>query len=51
MCKILESLIRDNTKSYLEEYNLVSTQQHGFRTGFFMFDTTSRNYGGFYRLL
>ena len=33
VCKVLESIIKDNIVKFLEENNLIRDTQHGFRTG------------------
>ena len=32
-CKIMEKLIRDQISDYMEQYQLLSPPQHGFRSG------------------
>ena len=33
VCKVLESIVRENIFSHLKSYNLLSDEQHGFREG------------------
>ena len=33
VCKLFESIIRDNMNTFLEENNLITSHQHGFRSG------------------
>ena len=46
VCKIFESILKDNISDYMESNNLFSDNQHGFRQKKIMHNSTIESNGG-----